>query len=460
MNNFSVIINSIEIKNLKNVFNGKIVISKKPESNTSKISSDIVGIYGQNGSGKTTVIQALDLFKKISIGMPIWSDMADCIASGKDSCEISLSFYLQTEKSQYKVDYIFSIGKTQEKNCSFLLETLKYSKYNEKEQKWTRNTPIFSCNYTDNIQVFEPKNRYDALVKQDKQNAINLSVAYKLSQERKTSFLFSPELSAILRKSEEFELFDIVSTLSQYARKKLFVIQNSHNGIISLDVMPLAILHSEKNKKIIGEIPITLKEPLLTDINTFEVVSSVTENMNIVISALVPGMSIGIKNYGKQLLKDGIEGIRYELVSRRCDTEFPIRYESEGIKKLLSLLSIIIAMYNDSSVCIAIDELDAGIFEALLGTLLHTLEETGKGQLIFTSHNLRPLEVLSKDNIVFTTTNPVNRYIRLKNVKDENNLRDMYIRALNLGGQEEDLTTDFRESEIRRALRKAGKNGN
>ena len=91
MNNFSVIINSIEIKNLKNVFNGKIVISKKPESNTSKISSDIVGIYGQNGSGKTTVIQALDLFKKISIGMPIWSDMADCIASGKDSCEISLS---------------------------------------------------------------------------------------------------------------------------------------------------------------------------------------------------------------------------------------------------------------------------------------------------------------------------------------------------------------------------------
>ena len=55
------------------------------------------------------------------------------------------------------------------------------------------------------------------------------------------------------------------------------------------------------------------------------------------------------------------------------------------------------------------DELDAGISEVLLGTLLHTIEETGKGQLIFTSHNLRPLEVLSKDNIVFTTTNPSNR---------------------------------------------------
>ena len=28
--------------------------------------------------------------------------------------------------------------------------------------------------------------------------------------------------------------------------------------------------------------------------------------------------------------------------------------------------------------------------------LLHTIEETGKGQLVFTSHNLRPLEVLDK----------------------------------------------------------------
>lgn len=458
MSNFSVIINSIEIKNLKNVINGKILISKKPDTDSSKILSDIIGIYGQNGSGKTTVIQALDLFKKLAIGMPLWSDMFNCISAGEKSCEIDLCFYLQKDLNQYKAEYNFIICKNNEGNCSFFQETLKYSIYID--GKWTRNTPIFSCNYADAIQVFEPKSRYDALVKKDKENAINLSVAYKLSQERKTSFLFSQELYNILKKSNEVELFEIVSTLTQYAREKLFIIQNSHNGIISLDVMPLAILHSENNKKVIGEIPITLQEPMVTDYNTFEIVSSVTENMNIVISALVPGMSIGIKNHGKQLLKDGLEGIRYELVSKRYNSEFPIRYESEGIKKLLSLLSIIIAMYNDPSVCIAIDELDAGIFETLLGTLLHTIEETGKGQLIFTSHNLRPLEVLSKDNIVFTTTNSSNRYIHLKKVRDENNLRDMYIRALNLGGQEEELSTDFRESEIRRALRKAGKNGN
>ncbi|MCR5079860.1 MAG: ATP-binding protein [Treponema sp.] len=159
----------------------------------------------------------------------------------------------------------------------------------------------------------------------------------------------------------------------------------------------------------------------------------------------------------QQGLSNGETGIRYELVSKRYDSKFPIRYESEGIKKLLSVLSLIIAMYNDSSVLIAIDELDAGVFETLLGALLHTIEETGKGQLIFTSHNLRPLEVLDKKNIVFTTANPDNRYIRLKNVKDRNNLRDIYIRALNLGGQDEELSTEMHEVDIRRSLRKAGK---
>ena len=101
-----------------------------------------------------------------------------------------------------------------------------------------------------------------------------------------------------------------------------------------------------------------------------------------------------------------------------------------------------------------------GIFEILLGSLLQISQESGKGQLIFTSHNLRPLEVLNDENIIFTTTNPKNRYINLKGIREDNNLRDTYIRALKLGGQDESLSTEFKESHIRIALRKAGKHGN
>ena len=60
------------------------------------------------------------------------------------------------------------------------------------------------------------------------------------------------------------------------------------------------------------------------------------------------------------------------------------------------------------------------------------------GQLVFTSHNLRILEMLpTRKNFVFSTTNRENRYITLKGVKMTNNLRDLYLRSIQIGGADE-----------------------
>ena len=112
-------------------------------------------------------------------------------------------------------------------------------------------------------------------------------------------------------------------------------------------------------------------------------------------------------------------------------------------------------MYNNPSICLAIDELDAGIFEYLLGELLEVLQKNAKGQFIFTSHNLRALEKMNKDSILFTTTNPENRYIRLSNVKNNNNLRDFYLRGIMLGGQKECIYQETNSYEISYAFRRA-----
>ena len=100
--------------------------------------------------------------------------------------------------------------------------------------------------------------------------------------------------------------------------------------------------------------------------------------------------------------------------------------------------------------------LDAGIFEYLLGELLNILSEKGKGQLIFTSHNLRPLETIDKGVVAFTTTNIENRYIRLANVKGNNNLRDFYYRDIVLGEQSEQVYNPTNNSEIALTFREAG----
>ena len=87
---------------------------------------------------------------------------------------------------------------------------------------------------------------------------------------------------------------------------------------------------------------------------------------------------------------------------------------------------------------------------------VNIISEKGNGQLIFTSHNLRPLETIDKGFIAFTTTNPNNRYIRLTNVKVNNNLRDFYYRDIVLGEQSEPVYNPTNNYEIALAFREAG----
>ncbi|HJH06148.1 MAG TPA: ATP-binding protein, partial [Fusobacterium ulcerans] len=62
----------------------------------------------------------------------------------------------------------------------------------------------------------------------------------------------------------------------------------------------------------------------------------------------------------------------------------------------------------------------------------------------------------NKESILFTTSNPENRYIRFKYLKPNNNLRDMYLRELIVQEQEEELYKETNTYDIRRSLYKAG----
>ena len=130
----------------------------------------------------------------------------------------------------------------------------------------------------------------------------------------------------------------------------------------------------------------------------------------------------------------------------------------EGIKKITSILHLLIAAYNDPSITLAVDELDAGIYEYLLGELLRIMQNSGKGQLIFTSHNLYPLETLESNSIVFTTTNPSARYTRIK-VCGQQIICAPCICVKSFLGSDDDaaLYEETNVSEIAHAMRVVGK---
>jgi hypothetical protein len=201
-----------------------------------------------------------------------------------------------------------------------------------------------------------------------------------------------------------------------------------------------------------ADTPVNIPDRLLS------VTKRIVSSLNIVLRQIVPGLEIEVREMGEVTLDDGSDGQRIQLLSRRGDVVLPFDCESEGIKKIVSVLQILILMYNEPSVTVAIDELDSGVFEYLLGELLGIIADGGRGQLIFTSHNLRPLETLDKQFIVFTSTDSNNRYVRMRGVKETNNLRSLYFRSIVLGDSETGLYEYTSNGEVAYAMRQAGEN--
>ena len=263
-----------------------------------------------------------------------------------------------------------------------------------------------------------------------------------------------------MKKNDKFKDYArVIHALFVFALRDLFVINSSHSGVISANfLLPMAFRIEKEKTGMKGDFAVPLMEPVVLDIERKNILDEIVNQINTVLYTIIPGMSIEVKDYGQQAMDSGEEGWKVELMSNRDGKRtIPIRMESEGIIKIVSILNVLIQAFGNPSICLVIDELDAGIFEYMLGELLDIFNKSAKGQLIFTSHNLRALEMLDKDSIMFSTANPDNRYIHMKNVKESNNLRSMYIRSITLGGQEENIYEETDSLKIARAFRKAGR---
>ena len=92
--------------------------------------------------------------------------------------------------------------------------------------------------------------------------------------------------------------------------------------------------------------------------------------INIALKSIVPNLKIEINETKKEVKPDNKKYVTFDVYSIRENKKFLIKYESEGIKRIVSLLHYLISLYNKREICLIVDELDSGIFEYLLGELL------------------------------------------------------------------------------------------
>lgn len=450
---------SLKILNIKNVRSGQIVLPMTFRKQLSYRYAEVLGLYGQNGSGKTAVIDTLYYLQGIMIGNTLEEELADYIGINNDQAEITADFNIFAGSTIYEVSYRVILQR-KEKRAEIIRESLSCA-VNEGECR-SNKTVFMDYQRSDRDTIFSPKKRLNEVIEDNEENKTDLIVARKMAEKENCSYIFGESSRDIFCRNYENDFrhySETIKALFKFALKDLFVIRNSHSGVISANVLlPMAFRIEQNEIGMKGDLAVPLTEPVILDEERKNILDTILEQVNMVLFTIIPGMKIAVYDHGRQLTDSGENGYRVEIVSIRDNMPpIPIRMESEGIIKIISILNILIQAFGNYSVCLAVDELDAGIFEYMLGELLDIFNKSAKGQLIFTSHNLRPLEMLDKDSIMFSTVNPDRRYIRMKNVKASNNLRDMYLRGITLGGQDEIIYEETDSLKIARAFRKAGR---
>ena len=233
MGNMKIRITSIEINHFKNVGHGIISMISQDE----KYKASVLGIYGQNGSGKSALIDALNVLKCALCGIPIPVKYAEYVSVDAAFAAFRFGFRIESidEKSQYEAFYEFKLRK--EYPASVLVngmeQRLPYTVIFEEKLSYSYDTPVGKERMglvinTDSDKPFLPKTKYDILIGKSKDRKYNTSletdllVAKKLALSTSRSFIFSKELVDIIRNNCKHEIHkNIIESIVNYGNYEL-----------------------------------------------------------------------------------------------------------------------------------------------------------------------------------------------------------------------------------------------
>ena len=464
-------IKRIELTNFKGVRHGAIDFNCAKEFVPFNTKSDILGLYGQNGSGKSSLVEAIDLVKGIISGAsisPYYTRFIDVLAGFsvisiefdfqyRNGDVVSVSYEAKLEVKEkcdnhFDDESNFAINRKDDADKSYLAISDEIIKTN-----------LYADGSLGRIHtIIDTKKNLlcpDSLVsyyydKTDSNLLEELGYLKRSLYNDSQSFVFnhavSESLNLLNTEEASSRYYEILAELKEFASFYLYVTGSRAPGSVSYRTGVPVYVTDQYKPFMLGS-----KDNIIPD-KFFHSTERTISMLNIVLESLIPDLRLKI-NATPTKDKKGRDAKYVQIMAVRGEREIPLDYESDGIIKLVTMLGAFILAFNQGSTTLVVDEFDSGVFEYLLGELLEIFESSGKGQLIFTSHNLRPLEVLDKKFIRFTTTDADNRYYKLKNVGNSNNLRDLYLREVQFGNQDVELYKKTKNIRITQALIKAEK---
>lgn len=429
---FKVRIENIELKNFKSISSGSVYFDefkklKRKDFNIFDF-SNVLGIYGQNASGKTSIIEALIFIRALISGRSLQPSILNYIKRGEDFAKLKISFLLSSNEKSYLVDYSVTIKNDKSIIC-ISDENLSYIDDKKKEKRqfsYTRNKN-FSNSF---LSLFSKSDKRTILYFiANTQTSINLNNI--LPSSAMLSVFFNVQTQNFLaNETNASEFYEITSSLSNFCRYKFLVVSTSMFERVDTQNLVLNgyTLENSQDKAHKNYLILFGKQQLEKE--QFIKFNELLEQCSKVLNAFIPGLTIKPHIYSEATIPNGKTIVEYEVMSIRDGKEIPLIFESKGVKQMLTYVGDLIEVFNEEGTFIAIDEIDSGIFEYLLGELIYSFDNFSAGQLLFTSHNFRILEKIKPSEIFFTTTDDYNKFVKSKYVKCNNNLRDVYYKLI------------------------------
>ena len=307
------------LDNFKSVEHGEIVFACGKKFVPYGTESDILGLYGQNGSGKTSFIEALAILKLLMIGAEVPAVYAECVAKGQEMARLEFTFDLQYEDGRIrKVVYEFLMSAVEnETNNGFRqyggedqnsgqpsyrvrISGEKLSMSGDFEgRKMILQPVIDTC--TDDM-PFGPVSKQKYFITNDRKFVDELNVVRRLAQEKSASFIFSLGTAKVCDECGLYsEFYQVILELAYYSQLYLHVVDTKSTGYIRLNYgLPL---YTQSGKFLLKtDVPNIMPEIVFSEIK------SQFENINIVLSQIVPGLNVDLHELSPALMKDGSMG--------------------------------------------------------------------------------------------------------------------------------------------------------
>lgn len=337
--------------------------------------SNIKSIYGANGSGKSAIVHALNIYANLNRSFAYLLDnsnivyLDEIINKQTNEFKIAVTFFVYQNKSKKilgKYEHEIIISKKEYRYFVKYEKIMELSKANMPKDLLVVKNGVIKVNrindseFTDFItnQLFSRSTidlfREYLSFKKNRIEKSNVLVPF---------VLLSDSLTILI---EEQDSHDYYIYLKSKTAKQLFKLNENKP-----DVLFSQHAYRIKDKD---------EEDFLNYIQKAEKF---------------------LKIFKSDLIKIDLERkisrneLYFELYFVYENYKVHLEFESAGIKKLLKLYSILRQVSLGRIV--VIDEFDANINDAYLTAILQYFNNESQGQLIFTTHNISPMRVLNKN---------------------------------------------------------------